>query len=535
MTGRRRTDAEEVADLPEDQPEYDYGGLGTMIAREMAVEARRARARREFFRIEHVTPSRKGEPESKVLGMYRVTGESGREYDVLVRDPNPEHHVNRCVCLDYESNNLGTCKHIEAVLGYIRRKHGSQLRAAKPRLLEINRLTVYVTLRYVGDGTWTAAPVYDHALDPGVLRLINHYLLPYLAVLEDDPDAFLKRMQRFVEEVEDFGGKVIVEPEVYDYAGQVKTRNARDARRRELMDRVEAGEARLDLLKLPLYPYQAVGTLFLAFTEKALLADDMGLGKAQPLDAKILTPTGWKYMGDIQVGDSIINSQGGVCTVVGVYPQGIKDIYRVEFTDGSSTQCCDEHLWQVNTPVRRRRGSPPRVKPLRELGTSLHDSVGNRQHFIPMVVPVQFEEVELPLDPYLVGVLIGDGGLAHHTTVLSSADPGILSEVERLLPAGATLSKKMGYDWTLSQGRTSRANPVTVALRSLGLMGHRSDEKFIPDLYKFASSMTRESLLQGLLDTDGHVRPTDNNIEFTSTSLRLALDIIELVQSLGGT
>ncbi|MDQ3931196.1 MAG: DEAD/DEAH box helicase, partial [Chloroflexota bacterium] len=133
--------------------------------------------------------------------------------------------------------------------------------------------------RYVGDGTWTAAPVYDHALDPGVLRLINHYLLPYLAVLEDDPDAFLKRMQRFIEEVEDFGGKVIVEPEVYDYAEQVKTRNARDARRRELMDRVEAGDARLDLLKLPLYPYQAVGTLFLAFTEKALLADDLGLGK----------------------------------------------------------------------------------------------------------------------------------------------------------------------------------------------------------------------------------------------------------------
>ncbi|MDQ5823306.1 MAG: SNF2-related protein [Chloroflexota bacterium] len=535
MTGRRRTDAEEATDLPEDRPEYDYGGLGTMIAREMAVEARRARARREFFRIEHVSPSRKGEPESKVLGMYRVTGESGREYDVLVRDPNPEHHVNRCVCLDYESNNLGTCKHIEAVLGYIRRKHPSQLRAAKPKLLEINRLTVYVTLRYVGDGTWTAAPVYDHALDPGMLRLINHYLLPYLAVLEDDPDTFLKRMQRFIEEVDDFGGKVIVEPEVYDYAEQVKTRNARDARRRELMDRVEAGEARLDLLKLPLYPYQAVGTLFLAFTEKALLADDMGLGKAQPLDAKVLTPTGWKYMGDMQVGDKVINSHGGVSSITGVYPQGIKDIYRVEFTDGSSTQCCDEHLWQVNTPVRRRRGSPPRVKPLRELRGSLHDTVGNRQHFIPMVRPVEFREVELPLDPYLLGVLIGDGGFVHHSTMLSSADPGILNEVERLLPEGVTLTKKTGYDWALSQGRTSRANPVTTALRSLGLMGHHSHEKFIPDLYKFASVATRESLLQGLLDTDGHVRPSDNNIEFTSTSLRLALDVVALVQSLGGT
>src|SRR4051812_2996718 len=156
MSSRRRTDAEEPVDLPEDVPQYDYGGLGTMIAREVAIEARRSRARREFYRIEHVSPSTKDSPESKFLGLYRVMGENNREYDVLIRDPNPEHHVNRCSCLDYESNNLGTCKHVEAVLGYIRRKHGGALRSAKPRLLEINRLTVYVTLRYVGDGTWTA-------------------------------------------------------------------------------------------------------------------------------------------------------------------------------------------------------------------------------------------------------------------------------------------------------------------------------------------------------------------------------------------
>ncbi|MDQ6693136.1 MAG: DEAD/DEAH box helicase [Chloroflexota bacterium] len=279
MTTRKRTDAEEVDDKPESAPEYDYGGLGTMIAREVAIEARRTRARREFFRIEHASPSQRGEPESNFLGLYRITGENNREYDVLIRDPNPEHHVNRCSCLDYESNNLGTCKHVESVLGYIRRKNGSALRTAKPRLLEINRLTVYVTLRYVGDGTWTAAPVYDHALDPGLLRVVSHYLLPYLGMLEDQPDLFLKRLQRFLEAVEEFGGTATVEQEVYDYAAQVTNRAARDARRRELLAKVEAGQARLDLLKLPLYPYQAVGTLFLAFTERALLADDMGLGK----------------------------------------------------------------------------------------------------------------------------------------------------------------------------------------------------------------------------------------------------------------
>src|SRR5690349_16995506 len=156
---RKRTDAEEVAEeLPEDSPRPDYGGLGTMIAREMAIESRRERARREFYRIEHEedTAPRRGHPEDKILGLYRVTGSNDRTYDVLIRDPNPEHHVNRCSCLDYESNNLGTCKHVEAVLMYIRRRHGSALRSARNKLLEINRLTVYVTLRYVGDGTWTA-------------------------------------------------------------------------------------------------------------------------------------------------------------------------------------------------------------------------------------------------------------------------------------------------------------------------------------------------------------------------------------------
>src|SRR5688500_6404333 len=211
MTTRKRTDAEEKETPLEEVQGFDYGGLGTMIAREVAIEARRSRARREFFRVEHEWESDDSRhttddghhgtgggathspqaaarsPEAKILGLYRVTGESARSYDVLIRDPNPEHMVNRCSCLDYESNNLGTCKHVEAVLNYIRRKHLPDLRRVKPKLLEINRLTVYVTLKYVGDGTWTSAPVYDHQLDPGLLRLVNHYLMPYLALLEDDP------------------------------------------------------------------------------------------------------------------------------------------------------------------------------------------------------------------------------------------------------------------------------------------------------------------------------------------------------------
>ncbi len=502
MTARKRTDAEPLPELPEETPQPDYGGLGTMIAREIAVEARRARARREFYKIEHVNPTVKGaSAETKFLGLYRVTGENRREYDVLIRDPNPEHHVNRCSCLDYESNNLGTCKHVEAVLGWIRRKYAPQIRAARPRLEEINRLTVYITMRYVNDGTWVAAPVYDHALDPGLMRLLNYYLIPYLHQLEDEPDTFLKRLERFLQEVEDFGGKAVVEPEVYDYAATVKNRAERDARRRELMSRVEAGQARLDLLKLPLYPYQAVGTLFLAFTERALLADDMGLGKAQPLTAKVLTPLGWTLMGDIQVGDEVINSQGETSRVVGVFPQGVIDIYRVEFSDGSETECCGDHLWLVNTALRRRRGNAFRTLSLRDLRGDLcrtYSGIRQYQHFVPLVRPVHFVESELPLHPYLLGVLIGDGGLSDHTVRLSSADSELVERVRGLLPEAVRLEYKSGYDWSLTQGRGSRPNAVTVTLRSLGLMGHHAEQKFIPEILQVFITIITNCFVAGI-------------------------------------
>lgn len=85
---------------------------------------------------------------------------------------------------------------------------------------------------------------------------------------------------------------------------------------------------------------------------------DLGTGgrKAQPLDARILTPSGWSTMGQIRVGDEVIGGNGRPTRVVGVYPQGEKEVFRVTFRDGASTECCDEHLWKVSTPYSRRHG-----------------------------------------------------------------------------------------------------------------------------------------------------------------------------------
>jgi superfamily II DNA or RNA helicase len=284
--------------------------------------------------------------------------------------------------------------------------------------------------------------------------------------------------------------------------------------------------------------YQQRGVAWLATLQRynlgALLADDMGLGKALALETPILTPAGWKPMGCMAVGDEVINAQGGVSRVTGVFPQGEKQLYRVVFSDGTSVECCCEHLWQVTSSVRKYRRQPGRVMPLREFMHDLHDAAGNAKHYIPMVAPIEFEERPLPLDPYALGLLLGDGGLTDHTVRFPTADAERLAPIEQACPEGVTVTYAAGIDWRISRARP-RTNPLTQSLRDLGLMACGSSEKFIPDVYKFASRASRIALLQGLLDTDGCVRRGDNNIEYTTVSPHLARDVAFLVQSLGGT
>ena len=157
-------------------------------------------------------------------------------------------------------------------------------------------------------------------------------------------------------------------------------------------------DRRLATLIRPCYPAQgeAAKALARAYFEDgqqaALLSGEMGVGKAQPLTAKILTPAGWRLMRDIKAGDTVIGGNGRPTTVLGVYPQGRKPIYRVKFTDGASTECCEDHLWQVRTPLRKWKRKPATVMSTNELMTKgLAHANGNLQHFIPMVRPVAFQ------------------------------------------------------------------------------------------------------------------------------------------------
>ncbi|HET6316103.1 MAG TPA: SNF2-related protein, partial [Chloroflexota bacterium] len=312
-----------------------------------------------------------------------------------------------------------------------------------------------------------------------------------------------------------------------------------------LLDDVRSG-ARAELAEEPpgfhgqLRTYQKRGVAWLATLQRynlgSLLADDMGLGKAMSLDTPVLTPRGWRRMGDVKVGDRVINAQGGSCRVTGVHPQGEKELYRVAFSDGTSVECCDDHLWYVRSAVRKHRGQPGRVLPLRAFRHDLRDAAGNAKHYIPMVRPIEFDQGDLPVDPYLLGVLLGDGSLTERTVRFASADAGVVSEVAARVPAGVALGAAGSIEWRLS-GTAQKwlRNPLTTELRRVGLMGRDAVSKFIPNCYKFASVASRTALLQGLLDTGGCVRRSDNNIEYSTVSPRLAQDVAFLVQSLGGT
>lgn len=283
-------------------------------------------------------------------------------------------------------------------------------------------------------------------------------------------------------------------------------------------------------------PYQKGGIAYAMARHNTLIGDEMGLGKGHPVDTNVLTPSGWKRIGDLSVGDAVIGSNGKATKVTGVYPRGELPVYRVSFNDGASVVVDADHLWSVRSGNEQHRNSPWHTMQTRDLMARVCDGAGNKIWRIPMVKPISFKKSEaLPVDPYIMGVLLGDGHLAHHPTTFTPGDELVPAEVEKVLPPGTRLSRveSNGADnFTIVTEPRSAPNPVRNAIRAMNLSGISSDNRFIPDEYLYASVEDRISLLQGLLDTDGELR--DDFLGFSSSSKALADGVAFIVESLGG-
>jgi len=254
------------------------------------------------------------------------------------------------------------------------------------------------------------------------------------------------------------------------------------------------------------------------------------LGKMQPVLCGVYTPFGFKKIKDLMVGDLVCTPDGWTVKINLIVPHGMKDVYKISFNDGTYTFCGLEHLWKVKSRFRKEWNI---VDVEHLLKSNLYENDGRPRWAIPLTKPVYFEDKELEIKPYTLGVLLGDGNITTKTPRLSSVDTEIVDRVNSELDYGFYFSKLNGdnCDWFLKT--TKKPNKYRDILKKLKLYGKNSHTKFIPKKYLYNSVEKRVSLLQGLLDTDGYISK-DGVVEFYTTSIRLAKDVRFLVQSLGG-
>jgi phosphate starvation-inducible protein PhoH and related proteins len=260
-----------------------------------------------------------------------------------------------------------------------------------------------------------------------------------------------------------------------------------------------------------------------------------------------MTPDGWRRMGDIKVGDLVIGSDGTPAEVTGVFPQGRKEVYRLTMTDGSSAVACAEHLWQVKTMEDKRRGRAPRVLETREMIGDLRRHHQYRYELPLLSASVEFASQAVPIEPYSLGLLLGDGCISDETSPsFTTADAELVGALRGgLAEMNLQFRRKSAIDYVLSNALAGKGgsmfdvirNPLRQSLRDLAVAGTVSATKFIPHNYLYNSVEIRVALLQGLLDTDGGPVTQEGRtcrVQYTTTSERLKEDVLFLVRSLGG-
>lgn len=291
-----------------------------------------------------------------------------------------------------------------------------------------------------------------------------------------------------------------------------------------------------------------------------ILMGPRGEGKGLVHGTLVMTPSGMVKVEDLQAGDLLLAGDGTPTPLLGVYPQPIKPLYRLRFSDGTAAEVSDDHLWVVETSWDRQGGAAGDTRDRTGRGRGLRRAhrgqkvvttgdivekltagawaAGGRWS-LPLVAPVQFPAQPVPFDPYVLGILLGDGGLTGDSVFLTTADTEILEAVRAGCP-GVRVCPSDRYSYRLQTSGPRSAlghwprNGVKRTLHGLGLMGHGSRTKFIPDLYLWNTPAVRLAVLQGLLDTDGTVSKHSNSVSFTSVSDRLVEGVEFLVRSLGG-
>ena len=256
-----------------------------------------------------------------------------------------------------------------------------------------------------------------------------------------------------------------------------------------------------------------------------------GRGKAHPYDEFIYTPDGVKQWKDIKVGDYIFGDNGKLTKVIDIPFDGIAPIYELTLSSGYKVKCSEGHLWKVYSHCRgeiivstkellKLYKRPRKISPHNPSGIELDCT-------IPVGKGVEFPYNKTNIDPYTFGLLLGDGCFRHlnnKNTVYFTSNSEDFEIYKNIIPYNY-----IKYNSKYSYG--IRINNIGNILKSYNLNYKKSEDKFIPDEYKYNSRAVRIALLKGLLDTDGTV--TRGKIELVLSSRKMVEDVQWLCSSLG--
>lgn len=322
-----------------------------------------------------------------------------------------------------------------------------------------------------------------------------------------------------------------------DNAIDVKT--VIDALKTRLYNQDNAIEIVVHLLEMAAHGFSDVTRPKFSF----LSTGSTGTGKAcldsEPIPAPV--PEGYIRNGDLKVGDLVYNRFGKSIVVSSIHPQGLRTVYRVTLTDGRELNCARDHLWTYKTRAgngaknwRTATTEELMSKPLAKLhknGRIAYDYV------LPQNEAVERKAKEYYLDPYVLGAFIGNGLFTNKAFEFSSNDTDTVCHLIQLLGMQAKKNPN-NYSWHFIKGvwgiGDAWAQTSELLYEVPELIGLKSDEKFIPDSYKFGSISQRWALIQGLFDTDGSISGDSRyNVHYSTASKHLAYDVQEVLWSLG--
>jgi hypothetical protein len=251
-------------------------------------------------------------------------------------------------------------------------------------------------------------------------------------------------------------------------------------------------------------------------------------GKALALDTPIATPYGWSTMGELCVGDQIFDDQGRPCTVTNVSPVWTdRECYEVITGDGERIIASGEHEWRANLDSRQ---------PYRIYETTVLAKPRGTNARIATCPGLDLPDTDLPMDPYTFGAWLGDGHTYQNR--LTSMDTEIIDRIREAgyeaepIKGNADRGRAKTYRLFTKDDTRWQTRFITEIKSAIG-GSQTGREKFIPEVYFRSSRAQRLALLQGLIDTDGHVDPTRALVEFVTISEILAENVRELVFTLG--